>query len=540
MSFQSIDRTAMVSLTKLEDLSDELLMMVIRHCGEVYSTFRIFFPLNRRFQRILLDPRSHLLTDYFFIRDREERLNFYSKLSLVDSLREKFRRISDENQDAIFEEFFQQLISIYCEEKARQIQEQYRIDQREFQEKRSQLSDGEKRSHDEELAKLFSTLNAAPSDPFQPGPMIQLVREKGASLQCGDYELGGWNMARAINERLLEYSASSSSTLRSLVDLFQILFISNPSLIRNRDYVGNGGAVTFYFLIHYLYQLKDFYSSAAPWAIVSVDRGKYQLIVNLFLFLAQCCQETPSLRQLWNDDALYDCLYSMSSLQYQKNEDKIFVQQCQLEVFRLLCRTIQITVDDLGQDPFLFRLRKIIRCDRTDLLHHIFFETDFIHRLLSHHGTGDVLRKFINLFTADRKQRKLFQDLFRRQSIPTWLAENDLIFILLEKREATLIKFLLKSVPSLIDRLDDRGNDPLLHLGLQVTGCRHRLVEVLLRHGANHRRVNIHQQDFSQVLQLSRNRKLLSRLIEHEIIRIDPSTETFVFPPASHDARNAC
>jgi len=102
-----------------------------------------------------------------------------------------------------------------------------------------------------------------------------------------------------------------------------------------------------------------------------------------------------------------------------------------------------------------------------------------------------------------------------------WLSSSDLLFIFLQKKQCKLIKHLLKSVLFLIHRFDEAGNDALLYVCLTVGGCRHRLVEYLITMGCDLQRKNLKGEDFTETLQLARNRELLKKLIEHEIIRID-------------------
>jgi hypothetical protein len=83
------------------------------------------------------------------------------------------------------------------------------------------------------------------------------------------------------------------------------------------------------------------------------------------------------------------------------------------------------------------------------------------------------------------------------------------------------VKKLFTLSPSLIDRLDTNGNDPLLYVCLKVRGCRQRLIEYLLKIGCDGQRRNSHGENFIDALQLERNRNLLKKLIEQETIEID-------------------
>jgi ankyrin repeat protein len=123
--------------------------------------------------------------------------------------------------------------------------------------------------------------------------------------------------------------------------------------------------------------------------------------------------------------------------------------------------------------------------------------------------------------TANQRKKQLFQTFLSDASFRMWLSSSDLLFILLQKKQCKLIKHLLGSVPCLIHRLDKEGNDALLYVCLTVRGCRHRLVEYLIKMGCDLQRKNSKGEHFIQTLQLARNRELFKKLIEHEIIRID-------------------
>jgi hypothetical protein len=85
----------------------------------------------------------------------------------------------------------------------------------------------------------------------------RLVFIDGACLECDANELTRFNLCKAINNLLLRYigdsGTASSSEIDLLVELFKALIISNPSNLKNKDYVGNGGCCVAYFVLHGLY-----------------------------------------------------------------------------------------------------------------------------------------------------------------------------------------------------------------------------------------------------------------------------------------------
>ncbi|CAF4484387.1 unnamed protein product, partial [Rotaria sp. Silwood2] len=102
------------------------------------------------------------------------------------------------------------------------------------------------------------------------------------------------------------------------------------------------------------------------------------------------------------------------------------------------------------------------------------------------------------------------------------------MFILLQKRERKLLEKLLKSSLSLLTQLDDDGNDPLLYVCLKVGDSRHRTIESLLQMGCNLLTRNLNGENFIDAIQLERNRKLLKKLVERKVIKMDHASGTLV------------
>jgi ankyrin repeat protein len=123
--------------------------------------------------------------------------------------------------------------------------------------------------------------------------------------------------------------------------------------------------------------------------------------------------------------------------------------------------------------------------------------------------------------TGNQSGRRFFSMIMDDRSFDSLFSKKHLIFILLDKKERKLLEKLLKISPSLIDQLDEDGNDPLLYICLKVYGCRHRIIELLIKMGCDIERRNFKGQHFLEVLQLQRNKKLFQTLTEHEIIKTE-------------------
>jgi ankyrin repeat protein len=124
----------------------------------------------------------------------------------------------------------------------------------------------------------------------------------------------------------------------------------------------------------------------------------------------------------------------------------------------------------------------------------------------------------LNAITQNQVEREFFSTILDNETMDLLFDRKCLIFVLIDKKERKLLKQVLTLSPCLIDQLDEDGNDPLLHLCLKVGGCRHRIIEMLIKMGSNLERRNLQGQNFIETLQLKRNKKLYEKLLEHEII----------------------
>ena len=57
-----------MSISTLETLPDEILILIFQYSGSTINIFRAFLGHNQRFNHILLDRRLHLLTDYLSLK----------------------------------------------------------------------------------------------------------------------------------------------------------------------------------------------------------------------------------------------------------------------------------------------------------------------------------------------------------------------------------------------------------------------------------------------------------------------------------------
>ncbi|CAF4189624.1 unnamed protein product [Rotaria sordida] len=122
------------------------------------------------------------------------------------------------------------------------------------------------------------------------------------------------------------------------------------------------------------------------------------------------------------------------------------------------------------------------------------------------------------------KRKQLFKQLLDEKPLNACFIRKEFLFQLLNKKQFQMLKKMITLSNTVLNELDEDGNDLLLYLCLKVHGCRHRFIQYLIKIGCNIQRKNFFNQSFFDVIELKRNRKLLTKLFEHEIISIDKIT----------------
>ncbi|CAF0821960.1 unnamed protein product [Adineta steineri] len=464
-----------------ETLPDEILMIILPYCGHVVNIFQTFLGLNRRLNHILIDRRLHLLTDFLHVNARDD----YYNSRIFQQISQQLLSINTSLDEQKLNQLLQPLISFHIQLKYNELGHEFQLYSEKFHSIRQQLTDDEISEIDNELKEKFHSITQTPLTMQYVHNIEHLVLTVSARLICNDDELCGFNFCKFINDQLLAHikdtdEKKSFLSINSYLKLIKILMISNPFLLKNKDYVGNGGLDVIYFLIYTLYQLNHFYHGHSS---TLVNMKYYRATVDLFLFSLQCR------RQAYNDDYnIRKIMFELLQLIPEINND-IFIQTAQWEILKIVideCNTISNQpVDEYERYDFQRILKNLVKKQRLDIIRYL-------------------------------DQCDAFQEFFKQVNY-----SRECIDIMTNKKERKLIKQLLEIFPHLISEVDNDGNDPLLYICLKVYGCRHRIIEHLIKMGSDLERKNIQGQNFMAVLQLQRNRKLLKTLYEKEIIKND-------------------
>ncbi|CAF0987703.1 unnamed protein product [Adineta steineri] len=500
-------------LCTFETLPDEILMIILPYCGHVVNIFHTFLGLNQRLNQILIDRRLHLLTDFLHVNARDD----YYNSRIFQQVSRQLLSINISLDEEKLNQLLQPLIIFHIQLKYIELGCEFQLYSEKFHSVRQQLTDDKIIKIDNELKEKFHSITQTPLTMQYIHDIEHLVLTVGARLICNDDELCGFNFSKFINDQFLAHikdtdEKNSFLSINSYLKLFKILIISNPFLLNNKDYVGNGGLDVIYFLIYTLYQLNHFYHGHSS---TFVNMKYYRAIVDLFLFAIQCR------KQAYNEH--YDIrkiMFEVLQLIPEINND-IFIQTAQREILKIIIDECNIIsnqpVDEYERYDFQRILKNLVKKQRLDIIRYI-DQCDAFKELFKQ---VNYSRECIDIMTGNRSGRQLLGQIFKEKLLNFLYFNKSFIFILLDKKERKLIKQLLELFPHLISEVDNDGNDPLLYICLKVYGCRHRIIEHLIKMGSDLERKNIQGQNFMAALQLQRNRKLLKTLYEKEIIKND-------------------
>ncbi|CAF1183270.1 unnamed protein product [Adineta steineri] len=515
----------MSSISTFEILPDEILLIIIRYCGDAYSICKSFFGLNQRLISIVIDKRLHVFADLLHMNRNDPDINLFYNSNLFYEISHQFLCLKAKQT---MKEFLQLLISFYIKEKYKQLNEEFQFNLKKFQFQRLHLTDNEINNLDNELNRTFSSLPidfdsyriSKPKEFFSQSiksikQIESLILTQGASFQYDEFNFG-----MIINKWFISKmnftQDDNQQFLNSFIQMFKSIFISNLSLFKIKSYETTYEKINspFYFLIYSIYQLKYFPDDRYE-PNHSLKIHWYKAEINLFLSIVD---------HLFNEEfVLEHCLFEIldkTMLIVPSTFEEIFIRTSQIEILKILLHKYnQYDKTTCEQyDSFLTILYNLFHTEQLDIIQLIYKESRNIQYLFYRLETCEEI---VNIMIKNREKKHLFQILLNDEQLRIWFINKDLLFILLKKKQMKIIKYLLKLSPLLIHQLDQDGNDPILYLCLHVSGCRHRLIEFLIKVGSDLSCINSKNINFFNALQMTRNKKLLNKLIEHEIIQIN-------------------
>ena len=482
----------------------------------------------------MVDRRLHLFSELLYININDPDTNNYYNSNSFYQVCYQFATLKATEDDKQLHQCLQSLVASYINEKYKRLNHEFQSSRKQFQSIRAHLTTIEVATLDAEIKRAFHYLpvELCPQDPyctweptFSSQSMIKMVEIEflvltyGASLECHDNDEQEFNFMMALNKWLLAKATLTKSNdqqlINPLLQLFKTLLISNPMLLKNKAYTHytTESRCAHYFLLYSMYRLRYLHDHSIS-SHKTIKIHWYKALLDLFLFIIHCVKYISN-EKLCLEEILFD-IVNMIELPELLTSEEIFIHTTQKEILRIIMDEYS-QIDITSFDHFSQIVCNLFKNNQLNIIQFLYIDEhiqNLFHRM-------KIPSQIVDIMTANQKKKQLFQIFLYDASFAAWLANLDLLFILLQKRQCKLIKHLLKSVPSLIHRLDENGNDALLYVCLSVRGRRHRLVEYLISMGCDLQRKNLEGENFLDTLQLARNRELLRKLIEHEIIQID-------------------
>ncbi|CAF1061827.1 unnamed protein product [Didymodactylos carnosus] len=507
--------------TTFETLPNEILMIIFRYAGDVHTILRTFLGLNQRLNRILIDKRLHLLTDILSINSRHVSFDNYYNSAVFHKVSHELSVVNGTVNEQQLHQCFQSLMSFHVQQLYKQSGDELQSNLTTFKVLRQQLTNDEIIDVDKELYQTFTNLQYTPMNIDGMKQIEFLVLKRGARLECSDSEQSAFNLAMAIN-RLLHFDLSNMNSNNQQLfhlktQMFKAVISSNPRLLSNQDYFIYSVCTVWYFLFYGVCcaQYYGYHSYVMP-----VNMKCYQAVVNLAFFAIQCQRLQCNIED-WTQTSLFDILYLIPARDIV-NRNEIFIANAQWKILQIITDIYISTGTPSWQvdanDRFQSILIKLINKNRTDVILFIYHRLEHVRHFFNQSRN---CRSIIDSMTRNHLGRQLLKTLMNESPLETWVTSKDLVFILLQKKERKLLEHLLRLSLSLVHHLDEDGNDLLLHVCLKVRGCRHRLVEFLIKINSDLQRRNFNGQNFLDVIKLRRNRELLEKLNVEEFVNID-------------------
>ena len=506
--------------SKLETLPDEVLMIILQYSGDIFSVFRAFLGLNQRINMILIDRRTHLLTDFLSIRTGDVNIDYYYNPHGFFEITTKL--CSSKSIDDVRElrPYFEQVVAFHLKHQYEQSTNELELGLVHHQSVRMELAVNEVETIDTQLQEMFMSLETSSNVIKTIEEILSLVLTKGARLECADNTPNVFNFAEAVSKLVLEKIGDPQPTsayfIHSLVRMFKALLTSNLTLLHNRCFGVNGGYVIHYYLFYTIYNCQSIDKHGTPPLLINISY--HRAAVEILLFILQCLQY-ESVSESWRISDFSDLLEYISPIPLQMDQE-IFVYVSQVEILKILFERGILNppvCNADGPDTLWKQVGNIITCNRLDLILTLLHYNEHIHHRFANCWNNSNL---INMLIGTPAQRRqILQPILEHPEAGLWLSSmTNLLFILLQKKQCKLIKRFINRFPCLINRLDEEGNDPLLYTCLKVRGCRQRLIEYFLQKGCDTQRRNLFDENFFDAVHLPRNRTLLQKLLDEELI----------------------
>ncbi|CAF3341430.1 unnamed protein product [Rotaria socialis] len=490
-------------------------MIIIGYSGDVYSIIRTFLGLNQRLNCILLDKRLHLLTDFLYIKIADEIFESYHNSLQFQHVTQKLvtnNGLQNENQTI---ECLRVLVMFNIKSKYISAGNNFQLYGDRLQILRQNLTHNELQQVDHDLAMALDPLKPSSKTIKQ---ICSLIYERGARLEYMSDQLNMFDLARLINNQMfLCYQSDPKKCHRyfyHLISMFKGMIFSNPHLLNNCSFMSYGYDVI-HFLLCTIFQRRFIYKHQSS----TSNLYYYQSFVDLFLLSIQC-RRSITIGKNWAETYFFEILYRITAEKDRiDNHSDIFIQTTEIELLNILqdeyYLQISIPWNENSKDLFTRALNRFFRMNYIDLILLIYRHNELLRTFFN---TTDYIERNIGIMIGNRMRKQLLNTLIDEKPLALCFINRNFLFRLLDKKQFQILKKTIELSKSVLNLIDDDGNDLLLYLCLKVRGCRHRFIQYLIGIRSNTQRINYHGQSLIDILKLKNNRSLLKKLIEHEII----------------------
>ncbi|CAM4828893.1 unnamed protein product [Rotaria magnacalcarata] len=491
-------------------------MIIIGYSGDAYSITRTFLGLNQRLNCILLDKRLHLLTDFLCIKIVDEIFESYHNSLQFQYVTQKLvtnNGLQDENQII---ECLRLLVMFNIKNKYINVGNDFQLYGDRLQIIRQKLTHNELHKVDHDLAMALDSLKPSSKTIKK---ICSLIYERDARLEYNSNQLHMFDLARLINNQMfLCYQSDPKNCHRyfyHLISMFRRMIFSNPHLLNNCSFM-NYGYDVIHFLLCTIFQRRFIYNKHQS---STSNLYYYQSFVDLFLLSIQC-RRSITIEKNWAETYFFEILYRITAEKdrIDKHSD-IFIQTTEVELLKILQDEyyLQIIIpwNENSKDSFTRALNRLFQMNYIDLILLIYRHNEILRTFFN---TTDYIERNIDIMIGNRMRKQLLNTLIDEKPLALCFINRNFLLRLLDKKQFQILKKIIELSKSVLNLIDDDGNDLLLYLCLKVRGCRHRFIQYLIGISSNTQRINYHGQSLIDVLKLKENRSLLKKLIDHEII----------------------
>ncbi|CAF1003499.1 unnamed protein product [Adineta steineri] len=421
------------------------------------------------------------------------------------------------NNNEIIESCLESLVRFHIQNRYIQLKNEFQLNQKHFQLIRKQMTHSEIQKIDDELQLACQEL-VITSTATLIHKIHSLIYTRGGRVKYDDSQLDSYDSATAICNRIVRYFQYPSKYNRKHFDHFTSilkgLIISSLNLLKNTEHLFYGSDVLHCLLITIFQRASNYTRQSC-----TTHMYYYQSFVDLVLLSIRSLLN----ENLWSTSYLYEILSLMKSK--KESLSNIIVQTTEMEIIKILLNELSLALnescDDEPNHSLVYALYRLIRYDRMDIFLVMYRHNKTVRDLFQ---KTDYMEKNVNIMLGNHKRKQLLNQLIDEKPLNTCFTTKKFLFQLLSKKQFEMVKKLLKLSISVLNEIDEDGNDILLYLCLKVRGCRHRFIEYLIKMGCNTQRINYCGQSFFNVIELKQNQKLLKKLFEHEIILFDNLT----------------